>query len=93
MKKVKWRWDMGCYIPFCPFCGEPAYEKDRCTFCNKEYKWADKSKERKVTVGDYTIIQTSNKHITIVKGDRRVMHASCTKRMSKRRLRKMVEYF
>lgn len=91
-KKVKWRWDYGVYVPLCPYCNELAYEKDHCVFCEKEYKWVDKSKERMVTVGEYTVVQASNNHITIVKGDRRVMHASCTKRMSKRQLKKMVEW-
>ena len=87
MKKVKWRWDMGCYIAFCPYCNEPAYEKDYCVFCFKDYKWVDKSKERMVIVGDYTIIQASNKHIQVYKDGRMVFHASCTKRLSKRKLR------
>lgn len=93
MKKVKWRWDMGCYVPLCPYCNELAYEKDHCVFCEKEYKWVDKSKERIITVGEYTVCQASNNHITIVKDDRMVMHVSCTKRKSKRQLKKMVELF
>lgn len=93
MKKVKWRWDSGCYVPLCPYCNELAYEKDHCVFCNKEYKWVDKSKERMVTVGEYTVVQASNNHITICKGDRRVMHLSCTKRKSKRQLKKMVDFY
>lgn len=88
MKKVKWRWDWGVYVPFCPYCDELAYEKDHCVFCMKEYKWVDKSKERIVTVDDYTIVQASNNHIHICKGERIVMHISCTKKMSKRKLRK-----
>jgi hypothetical protein len=67
MKKVKWMWDWECYVPFCPYCYEIAYEKDHCVFCKKEYKWVDKSKIRKVTVGKYTVVQASNKHITIMK--------------------------
>jgi hypothetical protein len=92
-KKVKWRWDMGCYLPFCPYCGELAYEKDHCAFCEKEYKWVGKSKERIVTVGEYTVCQASNNHITIVKDGIMVLHASCTKRKSKRQLKKMVDLY
>ena len=91
MKKVKWRWDMGCYIPYCPYCGEPAYEENCCPFCNKEYKWVNKSKTREVVVGEYTIAQASNHHITIVKDGQMVMHVSCTRRKSKRQLKKMLE--
>lgn len=93
MKKVKWQWDWGCYVPMCPYCGELAYQKDRCVFCEKEYKWSDKGKERAVTVGEYTVVQTSNNHITIAKGDHAVFHAQCTKRMSKRKLRKQVDFY
>ena len=91
MKKVKWKWDLGCYIPLCPYCNEFAIEQDHCVFCEKEYKWVDKSKERIVTVDDYTIVQTSNKHIQVYKGERMVLHASCTKRMSKRKLKKYAD--
>lgn len=87
MKKVKWKWDWGCYIPLCPYCNEPVYDKDHCVFCKKKYKWVDKSKERIVTVGEYTIVQASNYHIHVYKGERMVFHASCTKRMSKRKLK------
>ena len=91
MKKVKWTWDMGVYVPLCPYCNEIAYKKDHCVFCDKPFKWVDKSKERVVTVGDYTVIQTSSNHIYIYHGEQMVLHASCTKRESKRRLREMVE--
>ena len=93
MKKVKWRWDWGCYIPLCPYCNEPAYEKDHCVFCEKEYKWVDKSKEKIVTVGEYTVVQCSNKHVHIYKGEHMVLHASCTKRRSKRQLKKFVSHY
>ena len=93
MKKVKWRWDWGCYVPLCPYCNELAYEKDFCTFCLKPYKWVDKSKDRKVVVGEYTVVQCSNKHIHIYKGERLVLHSQCTKRKSKRQLKKMVDFY
>ena len=93
MKKVKWRWDMGCYMSFCPYCGEPAYGEGGCVFCHREYKWVDKSKDRSVKVGEYTVVQCSNKHIHIYKGEHMVLHASCTKRKSKRQLKKMVDFY
>ena len=90
IKKVKWTWDWGCYMPLCPYCNEYAYEKDYCVFCEKEYEWVNKSKERIVSVGDYTIVQASNNHIQIYKGDRAVMHIPCTNKLSRRKLK---EYF
>lgn len=92
-KKVKWRWDYGVYVPFCPYCNELAYEKDHCSFCLKPYKWVDKSKARKVVVGEYKVVQCSYKDIYIYKGEQWVMHMSCTKRKSKRQLKKMVDFY
>lgn len=92
LKKVKWKWDWGVYAPFCPYCGEFAYEEDCCAFCEKEYKWVDKSKDRQVTVGEYTVVQESNNHISIFKGRRQVFHAPCTKKLSKRKLKDLVAF-
>ena len=93
MKEVKWQWDSGVYAPFCPYCNELAYEEDYCVFCNKEYKWVYKSKYRVVTVGEYTVVQASNNHITIVKDGRMVCHASCTKKKSDEELKEMVALY
>lgn len=92
-KKVKWRWDYGVYIPLCPYCNEPAYEKDHCVFCEKEYEWVDKSKERMVTVGEYTVLQASNKHITITKDGKMVYHASCTKKKTDEELKEHIAFY
>lgn len=94
MRKVKWRWDYGCYVCFCPYCDEPAYEKDRCAFCGKPYKWVEpKHKPTIVEVGEYTIIQATNNHIQIYKGEQMVMHASCTAKKTDEELRQMVEVY
>lgn len=94
MKKVKWKWDMGCYIAFCPFCGEPAYWEDHCEYCNKKYKWKEgRYKPREVVVGKYTVVQTTSKAIYIYDGERIVYHASCAKKMSKRKLKGYVKLF
>lgn len=94
MEKVKWRRDWGSYAPFCPYCDELAYEKNRCVFCGKEYEWVEgKYKPTIVEVGDYTIVQTTNKHIHIYKGERMVMHSSCTKKKTEDELRQMVADF
>lgn len=38
IKPVIWKVECGCRIPFCPYCGEPAYDEHKCCFCGKEYK-------------------------------------------------------
>lgn len=94
MKKVKWRWDYDVYVPLCPYCNEPAYEKDHCIFCNKEYEWGDdKYKETIVNVGEYTVVQFTNNHIHVYKGERMVRHASCTKKMTEEELKEMVAHY
>ena len=94
MKKVKWKWDMGCYIAFCPYCGEPAYWEDHCEYCNKKYKWKEgRYKPREVVVGKYTVVQTSGKSIYIYYNDdnKLLYHSTCTKRLSKRQLKGFVK--
>lgn len=96
MKKVKWliEGDGKEKYPFCPYCNEFAYEKDHCVFCGKQYKWREGwRKDRVVSVGEYTVVQTTNNHISITKGDRMVFHAQCTKRLSKRKLKKQVDFY
>jgi hypothetical protein len=91
MKQVKWQWDWGVYAPFCPYCNEPAYEKDHCVFCGKEYKWVkSKVKDTRVEVGEYTVIQLSNNALYMYKGEHCVMHASSAKKMTEDELREMV---
>ena len=95
MKKVKWKLEMGCYIAFCPHCGEPAYLEDHCEFCGKQYKWREgRYRPREVVVGKYTAVQTSGKSIYITDNDdnRLLYHITHTKRLSKRKLRKFVKH-
>ncbi len=93
MKKVKWKWDFGVYVPFCPYCYEPAYEEDHCVFCGKKYKWVEgKVKPTVVEHNGYTIIQCTNNHIQIYKDNRIVMYASCTKKMTEDELKQQVAF-
>ena len=93
MKKVKWKWDMGVYVPLCPYCNEPAYEEDHCVFCGKKYEWVEgKHKPTVVEHNGYTIIQCTNNHIQIYKDGRIVMHASCTKKMTEEELKQQVAF-
>ena len=95
MKKVKWKWDMGCYIAFCPHCGEPAYSDSFCEFCGKEYKWREgRYKPREVVVGKYTVTQTTGKsiYITDTEEHKLVYHLTCTKRLPKWKLKGFVKH-
>lgn len=76
-KEVNWYREYGVLAPFCPYCGEPAYDTHRCVFCGEKYIWRD-SPIPPVTVeyGDYTAVQTG-KSILIFKGEQLVYHASC----------------
>ena len=79
IKEVEWMWEYGVYIPFCPYCGEPAYEKDSCYFCGKPYKYVEgEYKPTEVQCGEYTVVQNTNNHIHIYKDDSMVMHIQCT---------------
>ena len=94
VKKIKWRVDLGVYMPFCPHCGEPAYEHDKCAFCGKEYEWVEgKHHGTEVAVGDYTVYQATNNHITICKGDQMVMHINCRKKMTEEELAAQVDFY
>jgi hypothetical protein len=94
MKKVKWDWDWGVYIPLCPYCNEPAYEKDHCVFCGKPYEWVEgKYKDTIVKQGEYTIIQATNNHISIYKNGEFVMHSQCNKKMTEKELLDQVKFY
>lgn len=94
MKKVKWRWDYGVYVPLCPHCNELAYERDHCVFCKQPYQWVEgKHKYTTVNVGEYTVVQGTSNSIFIYKGDRAIMHASCTEKKTEDELRDMIAYY
>ena len=93
-KAVEWRWDYGVYLSFCPYCDSPTYdEKERCPFCGKEYEWTEpKYKDTQVQVGEFTVIQATNNHISIYKNGQWVCHMSCTKKMTEEELKGMVQF-
>ena len=94
MKKVKWRWDWGVYVPLCPHCDEPAYEKDHCVFCGKPYKWVEgKYKDTIVEQGEYTVIQATNNHISVYKNGKFVMHINCHKKMTEKELLEQIKFY
>lgn len=95
MKKVKWRWDYGVYVPFCPYCDELAYEKDKCVFCGKTYEWREgKYRGTEVNVGEYTVYQATDNHIYIYNAEgNMILHASCRKKMTEDELKDMVKVY
>ena len=35
-EEVQWYREFGVLAPFCPYCGEPAYDTHRCAFCGRQ---------------------------------------------------------
>lgn len=96
IKKVIWEseFDPNTKYPFCPYCKELAYEQDRCVFCGKPYEWVESEGEASVVaVGEYTIVQTSNCHVHLVKDGKIVMHAQCVKKLTEEELKKEIEFY
>lgn len=94
LKPIKWEWDYGVYVPFCPYCGEPAYEKDKCFSCGKSYKWVEgEYKPTEVQVGEYLVVQATNNHVHIYKDGHMVFHSQCAKKMTEDELREQVDFY
>jgi hypothetical protein len=95
-KKIVWRKEYGeGRYPFCPYCGEFAYDQDKCVFCGKAYKWVDNpTPPRVVEIDGHKVVQTSSNHIHIVNAEGRlVYHAICTKRKTKRQLKECYKFY
>lgn len=96
VKKIVWRKEYGEGLyPFCPYCGEFAYEQDKCHFCGKPYKWVkNPAPPRVVEVDGHKVVQASDNHIHIYDPEGRfVCHMSCTKKKTKRQLKKYYELY
>ena len=96
MKKVIWRYefDKKEKYPFCPYCGEFAYNEEKCVFCGKPYEWEeDQTETVLVEFEGYRIVQTINHHIHLYKDGKLVMHIPHTKRMTAEELKKEVEFY
>lgn len=93
MKKVKWKWDFGVYVPFCPSCGEPAYGKEACAFCGKKYKWVDGKYIPTVVVHEgYKAVQSTNNDITVYDEDGVfVSHSPCGSKYTEEELKTHIE--
>lgn len=89
IKKVVWHPEYGDGLyPFCPYCDEYAYEKDKCVFCEKPYEWVESPiKDTIVEVDGYKVVQTSGNHIYIYNKDGiLVCHMSCTAKKTEEEL-------
>lgn len=94
IKPVNWEWDYGVYVPFCPYCGEPAYEHDKCFNCSKPYKWVDgEIKPTKVQVGEYLVVQETNNHIHLYKDGHIIYHSQCTEKLTEDELRETIDFY
>lgn len=94
LKPIKWKWDYGVYVPFCPYCGEPAYEKNKCFSCGKPYKWVEgEYKPTEVQVGEYLVVQATNNHVHIYKDGNLVFHSQCSRKLTEEELRKQVDFY
>lgn len=94
MEKVVWKWEYGVYVPFCPYCDEPAYEHDRCVFCGAPYQWEDgEVQPTQVTVGEYTVVQATNNHLHIYQNGKLVYLASCENKMTEDELKSQIELY
>lgn len=97
--KIIWRWDYGVYMPFCPYCDEVAEiaegKTEKCRWCNGLIEWVEpKHKPTVVQVGDYTVVQSTNKHISIADKDgKMIYHAQCNKKQTEEELRGMVDLY
>ena len=90
--EVQWQWDYGVYIPFCPYCNEPAYDEKICFNCGKEYKWVEgKHKSTVIHHKGYTIAQATNNHVTITKNGDLISHSQCIEKLSEDDLKAMVD--
>lgn len=94
IKVVVWKWDYGVYMPFCPYCDEPAYEKVGCVFCKKPYKYVEgEVKDTVVSKGEYTVVQCSNNHLQLYKNNELILTAACTEKMSEEKLFEYIDRY
>lgn len=92
METIKWRWDHEVYVPFCPHCDNPAYNKKKCAFCGRSYKW-EKSEIKPTVVehNGYTVIQCTNNDILVYKNGRIIMQLACIKRKTVEELKEFAD--
>lgn len=91
-KQVVWRWEYGVYVPFCPYCGEPAYDHDLCFNCGKPYEYVEgEYKPKVVSKGAYTVIQSTNHHISVYKNDGLIFNAACGVSRSEAELLELID--
>ena len=92
MERVIWKWDAGTYVPFCPHCQEPAYQKGRCLFCGERFLWVEPSvSQRKVVIGEYEAVQAPNHHLHLYKNGTLILHASCARELTAEEIKQFIE--
>ncbi len=94
MKNIVWRWEYGVYVPFCPYCDEPACEHDGCVFCAKPYQWVNgEIQPTRVSKGDYTVVQSTNNHISLYKNGELVQHAQQDQKKTEEELLEYIGFY
>ncbi len=94
VKPVKWKWDWGAYLPFCPYCDEPAYDDEWCFNCHKKYKMVEgEFKDVIVTDGEWSAVSTPGKSLFIYHKGQTIAHASCTKQFTEEELLQQLKRF
>jgi len=94
MKNVIWKWRNGSYVPFCPYCGEPAHNQDECIFCGRTYNYIlNAIIPVEVTADEYTAIQTTNNHIFIYKDAEIICHMQCYDWKTENELIELIESY
>ena len=94
-KEVVWHSEFGEGLyPFCPYCDEFAYEREKCVFCGKPYKWVESPiKDTIVEDGNLTVVQTPGKDIFVYTEKGMVAHMSCTKKMTEEELKEIMRRY
>lgn len=95
--EVNWYVEWGVMIPHCPRCDELAYQEDECVFCHQKFIYTDKPQgyeDTIITIGEWTIIQVYGSWgVYIEHNGQEIMHASCSKKLSEKRLKEWLETY
>ena len=103
IKDIVWVKDY-CYtsddfmlIPVCPSCNELAYGENECVFCHQKYRYIPKPRgyeDTVITIGEWEICQVYGSWgVYITHNGQMVIHASCSKKLSKKKLKDWLEQY
>lgn len=97
IEDVAWFEDWGVMVAHCPSCGELAYGEKECVFCHQKYRYIDKPKgyeDTVITMGEWEITQVYGSWgVYITCKGKLITHISCSKQLSKKRLKEWLESY